>query len=59
MKDPTLFIYAALLIATLGMALIVLGTVHGAVFMPGVIILAVGLFGAGAATVWRTVRQDG
>ena len=55
LKDPALLLLIALLVATLGMALVVLGTVHGALFMPGAIALALGLFGAAAAGVWKAV----
>jgi hypothetical protein len=53
MKDPMFVLQLALLIATLGMALVVLGTTYGALFMPGTIVLAIGLFGAAAAGLWR------
>ena len=58
MKDPIVVLQVALLVATLGMALIVLGTIYGALFMPGTIILAIGLFGAAAAGLWRSFTRD-
>lgn len=57
MKDPVVVLQLALLIATIGMALIVLGTIYGALFMPGTIMLAIGLFGTAGAALWRTFTR--
>ena len=53
MREPLTLLQIALLIATLGMALIALGTIYGSLFMPGTIILAIGLLAAAAAGLWR------
>ena len=59
MKQPGLILEVSLFVAVLGMVLIVLGVVHGAVFFPGVFVLTAGLLAAGAAAVLYLIRGDG
>ena len=55
-SNPITLLLIMLLLASIGMALVVLGTVHGALFMPGVILLALGLFGSAGAGIWRAIQ---
>ena len=58
MKDPIVVLQLSLLIATLGMALIVLGTIYGALFSPGTILLAIGLLATAAASIWHMATRE-
>lgn len=59
MRDPITVLQIALLIATLGMALVVLGTIYGSLFMPGTILLALGLLAAAGTGLWRVFFTRG
>jgi hypothetical protein len=57
MKEPGLYLQAALGLAAVGMALIVFGVVHSALFFPGLFVLTAGLIGAAAAGVLFLFRR--
>ena len=56
-KDPITLLLITLFVATVGMVLVILGTVHGALLIPGAIVLAIGLFGAAGAGLWRAIQS--
>lgn len=58
MKEPGLYLQAALGVAVIGMALIVFGVVHGALFYPGLFVLTAGLIGAAIAGLLFLLRRD-
>lgn len=59
MKEPGIYLQAALGLAVVGMALIVFGVIHSALFFPGLIVLIVGLIGAAGAGLMFLFRREG
>jgi hypothetical protein len=55
--SANVLLLAGLAVATLGMILVVLGVIHGALFLPGVVVLLIGQLicaGAGLFAAFRT-----
>ena len=55
---PMIVLLAGLAVLTLGMVLVVLGVIHGSVFLPGVTILSIGTAICAAAGIFASVRGD-